>query len=64
MKKILYWLTEIFKKRKPSDTEEDFFRPILFMFPNILKNSVSTANDVTDWRKDYLVKNKNIQKSF
>ena len=62
MKKLFNWIINLFKSKKVSDIDEDFFRPILFMFPNILKNSVSTANDVADWRKDYLVKNKNIQK--
>jgi len=59
MKKLFNWIINLFKSKKVSDIDEDFFRPILFMFPNILKNSVSTANDVVDWRKDYLVKNKN-----
>ena len=62
MKKILYWLTGIFKKRKLSDIEEDFFRPILFQFPNLLKDSVSSEVDINNWGKDYLSKNKSVEK--
>src|SRR3989344_7662897 len=62
MKKILYWLTGIFKKRKLSDIEEDFFRPILFQFPNLLKESVSSEEDINNWGKDYLSKNKSVEK--
>ena len=62
MKKILYWLTGIFKKRKLSDIEEDFFRPILFQFPEVLKKSVSSDIDTEDWGKDYLSKNKSVEK--
>ena len=58
MKKLFNWIISLFKSKKVSDIDEDFFRPILFIFPNILKNSVSTATD----KKDYLAKNKNIQK--
>jgi len=59
---IKNWLFGLFKKEKTSDIDEDFFQPILFLFPNILKESVSTNTDVKDWEKDYLSKNKNIEK--
>lgn len=59
---IKNWLFNLFKKEKSSDIEEDFFRPILFLFPNILKESASANTDVKDWEKDYLSKNKNIEK--
>lgn len=62
MEKLFNWIINLFKSKKVSDIDEDFFRPILFIFPNILKNSVSTATDITDWQKDYLAKNKNIKK--
>ena len=62
MKKILYWLTGIFKKRKLSNIEEDFFRPILFQFPSLLKKSVSSEEDISNWGKDYLSKSKNVEK--
>ena len=42
--------------------EESFFRPLLFLFPNILKESVSSKTDIKDWQKDYLSNNKNIEK--
>jgi len=45
-----------------SSIEENFFKPILFEFPNLLKNSISSENQKTDWSKDYLSKNKNIEK--
>lgn len=56
------WPFSLFRKNKSSDIDEDFFRPILFLFPNILKESVSANTDVKDWEKDYLSKNKNIEK--
>lgn len=62
MKKTPHWLSNLFKDKKVSGVDEDFFRPILFLFPNILKESISTDVDITDWAKDYLAKNKNIQK--
>ncbi|MAZ40870.1 hypothetical protein CL654_02035 [bacterium] len=63
MKWIFDWLINLFgKKDIARDTDESFFRPILFLFPNILKESVSSETDVKDWQKDYLSKNKNIEK--
>lgn len=62
MKKILHWLRNLLKSKRVSDIDEDFFRPILFLFPNVLKESISTDVDITDWGKDYLAKNKNVQK--
>lgn len=62
MNKLLRWITRFFKKKMPSGIDEDFFRPILFLFPNVLKENVSTEFDVNDWQKDYLSKNENIKK--
>jgi hypothetical protein len=62
MRKSLQWLINLVKGKKYSDVDEDFFRPILFLFPSLLKKSVSINVDVSDWQKDYLSKNKNIAK--
>ena len=62
MKRTLLWLAAIFRKKELPSVDEDFFRPILFLFPNILKESVSTDTETKDWGKDYLSKNKNIEK--
>ncbi len=62
MKNILRWLTGIFKKGKLSEIEESFFRPILFQFPEVLKKSLSSDINTEDWGKDYLSKNKNVEK--
>lgn len=42
--------------------DDEFFRPILFLFPSVLKENVSSKIDIENWRKDYLSKNKNIEK--
>src|SRR3989338_8599566 len=62
-------LREVFQRflgLKNKETEAEikgsFFRPILFLFPNILKESISSDDDINDWQKDYLSKNKNIEK--
>lgn len=45
-----------------SSLEKAFFTPILFEFPSLLKGSVSSNTEKIDWAKDYLSKNKNIEK--
>ncbi len=56
-------LIKVFRNKKSFQNVDDgFFRPILFLFPNILKESVSSKTDTQDWGKDYLSKNKNIEK--
>lgn len=42
--------------------ENNFFKPIFFEFPNLLKNSISSDSQKIDWGKDYLSKIKNIEK--
>ena len=56
------WFAGLFKKNESSGVDQDFFRPILFLFPNLLKRSVSTDKKIKDWEQDYLSKNKNIEK--
>lgn len=63
MKWISSWITKLLGRNDtPEGMGESFFRPILFLFPNILKKSVSSETDIEDWKKDYLAKNKNIEK--
>lgn len=63
MKRIINWFTKIFgKKDIIKEVEESFFCSLLFLFPNILKESVSSKTDTEGWRKDYLSNNKNIEK--
>lgn len=62
MKKILHWLTKLFTKKEVSGVDENFFRPILFQFPEVLKKSISSDTDAEDWGKDYLSKNKSVEK--
>ena len=59
---IKNWQFSLFSKKRISNIDEDFFQPILFLFPNILKESVCTDTEIKDWEKDYLSKNKNIEK--
>lgn len=56
------WVTGLFKKNESSGIDQDFFRPILFLFPNILKGSIFTDTKIKDWEQDYLSKNRNIEK--
>lgn len=62
MKNVYHWIIKLFSGKKPLGIEEDFFRPILFQFPNVLKEDISTGIDIKDWEQDYLSKNKNIAK--
>ncbi|HRH25975.1 MAG TPA: hypothetical protein PLF31_00660 [Candidatus Paceibacterota bacterium] len=63
MKSLFKWFGALFNKKDVMDgVDEAFFRPIMFLFPNILKESVSSKVDIEDWKKDYLSKNKNIEK--
>ena len=62
MKKIIQKLLGLVRKRKESQIEDNFFRPIFFQFPTLLKKEISSGVDVDDWGKDYLSKNKNVQK--
>ena len=50
------------KIKKNFEINKDFFQSIFFLFPNILKKIVSANIEVKDWEKDYLSKNKNIEK--
>lgn len=57
------WITKFLgRKNTTEEISEGFFRPIFFLFPDILKKSVSSETDIKDWKKDYLAKNKNIEK--
>lgn len=62
MVRLFQWFANLVMGKRISDVDEDFFRPILFLFPNVLKESVSTNADISDWQKDYLSKNKNVEK--
>lgn len=62
MKKIIQKLLGLVRKRKESQTEDNFFRPIFFQFPTLLKKGISSGINVGDWGKDYLSKHKNIEK--
>lgn len=42
--------------------EEMFINPVLFKLPSLLKGSVFSEAQKIDWAKDYLSKNKNIEK--
>lgn len=55
-------LISFIKNKKEIKIDEDFFRPILFQFPEILKKSISSDIEIEDWGKDYLSKNKNVEK--
>lgn len=63
MKSLFKWFTALFRKKDVMDgADEAFFRPILFLFPNILKENVSSKTDIDNWKIDYLSKNKNIER--
>ena len=56
MKSLFKWLVSLFVSKRDvmGEADEAFFRPIMFLFPNILKESVSSQKDIEDWKKDYL----------
>lgn len=60
--RIIQKIIKLFKKNSKINIDEDFFRPILFQFPEILKKSVSSDIDIENWGKDYLSKNKSVEK--
>jgi len=60
--KIFRRLLGLIRKNRKTEVDEDFFRPILFQFPEVLKNSISTNIDTGEWEKDYLGKNKTVEK--
>ncbi len=62
MKKLFQKLFGKSKVDDLSSIDNDFFRPILFQFPTLLKDAVSSESKITDWSKDYLSKNSNVEK--
>jgi hypothetical protein len=62
MKRIIYWISNLLKMKRDLNADGDFFNPILFIFPSLLKQDISSKTDINDWEKDYLSKNKNIEK--
>lgn len=50
------------KSPQADNGDEHFFKPILFLFPDLLKKDVSKESDVVSWQNDYLSKDKNVKK--
>lgn len=59
---IFQKIIKLFKKNSKIEIDENFYRPILFQFPELLKKSISSDIDIENWEKDYLSKNKNVEK--